>query len=218
MKPGPDLIKACPKCGKHHSYFTLLSGNTFNRIVYSDTKSILPYNPQHPPFYQCSACDALFETQDAISVESSNQNGVNASNGEPYPEFKTLGPDEFLLLKDRYSEGINKLAELAKLFCVFCHHAFNDRTRAGKPIFVRPEDEANYRAIVFQLIHLLDNESENDLILIGELYRNIGEFDNAIKCLNKITSPHMQRISKQILSAAQKGERQVFRLDLDEPD
>lgn len=215
MQFGPDIIKACPQCGKHHSYFSLISGNTFNRIVYSDTKTIFPHNPTHPPFYQCTGCDAVFETQDAIDVETLSKGGFIEEGQEVFPAFKALGPDEFLLLKDRFGEDMNAHAELAQLLCVFCHQAFNDRTRAGTPIFVNSEDEAKHRANVFQLIHLLDEQSANDLILIGELYRNLGEFDKSIQYLSQVIDPKMQLISKQILAAAQKGEKQVFRLDLE---
>lgn len=212
MIPGPTLIKACPNCKSKHSYFTLLSGNTFAAKLYSDTKIIYPMSPTHPIYYQCTVCDYIFETEKARTV--GRQKGDNLfEEGEGHPDFKQLGPDEYMVLKALNAEKLKKDKKLLFKLCLLQHQAFNDRTRNRNPIFIKKSDETNYRENALQLIGVLEENSDNNLLLIGELYRNIGEFEKAKEYLSKVAEPQYKKLTYIIRQEINNGNRDVVMLD-----
>lgn len=73
MRPGPDLVVACPRCGRRARVRTLLSGNTFGARVWTDGKVEAPMLPTHPPIAPCRACGRMFWWPDAVIARSSNE-------------------------------------------------------------------------------------------------------------------------------------------------
>lgn len=72
MRPGPDLVVACPRCGRRARARTLLSGNTFGARFWTDGKVEAPMLPTHPPVAPCRACGRMFWWRDTVIATSSN--------------------------------------------------------------------------------------------------------------------------------------------------
>ena len=65
MCPGPDLIRACPACGRLVKQQTPDSGNSFGGCYWTDSKSDLPMLPEFPAITKCCRCAAFFWIDDA---------------------------------------------------------------------------------------------------------------------------------------------------------
>lgn len=68
MQPGPDRVIACPKCDGLVRVFTLLSGNTFGALMWTDGYSFARMLPEPPLITRCAHCQAFFWTQDARKI------------------------------------------------------------------------------------------------------------------------------------------------------
>lgn len=60
MMPGPDIVVACPWCEEPLRRLSLLSGNTFGAVVWTDGWRDLPMLPLPPPVSRCGACQRFF--------------------------------------------------------------------------------------------------------------------------------------------------------------
>jgi len=70
MKPGPDLVVACPRCGRRAKVPALRSGNTFGARFWTDGKVDAPMLPRRPPIAPCRGCGRPFWWHDAVVGES----------------------------------------------------------------------------------------------------------------------------------------------------
>jgi hypothetical protein len=60
MMLGPDCILACPICHAAARVSTLLSGNTFGAILFTDGKMIAPMLPEMPALARCKGCGVFY--------------------------------------------------------------------------------------------------------------------------------------------------------------
>ncbi len=56
---GPTIIRKCLECFDLIEEFTILSGNTFGTIFWTDGKTQVPMLPDQPRFVKCPHCQAL---------------------------------------------------------------------------------------------------------------------------------------------------------------
>jgi hypothetical protein len=161
--------------------------------------------PRHPFYYQCTVCNAVFET--GTLVENEAKEGLSPDD---LPSFKDPGPDEYFQLKSTAMNDTEAERDNRKYLCILMHQAFNDRTRDGKPDFLREHDETRYRDNALELISLLDENSDNDRMLIAEIYRNIGDFENAIRYIRKVFNRNLKPFATQILKEAEGCNRHVI--------
>lgn len=70
MKPGPDIVVACPRCGRRAKVPSLRSGNTFDARFWTDGKVDAPMLPRRPPIAPCRGCGRPFWWRDAVVGES----------------------------------------------------------------------------------------------------------------------------------------------------
>jgi hypothetical protein len=66
MKPGPDIIVACPRCGHRAMVPTLMSGNTFGARHWTDGYVEAPMLPRQPPIAVCRKCRHVYWWADTI--------------------------------------------------------------------------------------------------------------------------------------------------------
>jgi hypothetical protein len=216
MIPGPTLIKACPICGAKHSYFTILSGNTLTMELYSDGKIIYPMMPEHPPYYKCTSCKKYFETLDAVTVGEQKEpfNLAGSEENEIYPPFKELEPDDYEWFIALNILEFFKDRELNNTMNTLYLRSYNDRTRAGKPLFNDEEDKEKYESICRQLLEVRDESIEDNLLFKAELHRNLGEFDKSIEYIARITEFRLIYLLFKFRAAVDKEIREVVRLDM----
>src|SRR5687767_1023305 len=60
MMTGPDIVLACPRCGAPHRLRSLLTGNTFDAVVWTDGWRDAPMLPLPPVVSRCAACQRFF--------------------------------------------------------------------------------------------------------------------------------------------------------------
>lgn len=106
MQPGPDKVIACPKCSGLARVFTLLSGNTFGALMWTDGYSFARMLPEPPLITRCAHCQAFFWTQDARRIgEIPDSLSLLLAGQEPSavpeewrqaPKIRTLSAQEYL--------------------------------------------------------------------------------------------------------------------------
>ena len=76
MLPGPDMYKHCSSCHQLIIEETLMSGNTFGAIYWSDGKREAPMLPKTPWLITCPHCKALLwidALEKQINISSSEK-------------------------------------------------------------------------------------------------------------------------------------------------
>ena len=106
------------------------------------------------------------------------------NGNEAKTEWENPDSAEFLSL-DEYIEAINFEVYRNKNEECFLRirlwWAFNDRIRDGKKIFLNKNDKEIYELNCKKLIELLNKNTEDEILMRAELYRNLG---NYIECIN----------------------------------
>ena len=64
MNPGPPILVKCPQCGTDKELMSLLSGNTFRSMSWSDTYMYSPMLPRLSPVQKCPHCGSYFMMPD----------------------------------------------------------------------------------------------------------------------------------------------------------
>ena len=82
MMLGHDRILACPICHAAARVGTLLSGNTFGAILFTDGKMIAPMLHEMPALARCKGCGVFYWLSDAEEVGATS-GGPDASSVDP---------------------------------------------------------------------------------------------------------------------------------------
>ena len=201
MIPYKSLVVKCPHCGGKKELLQLISGNTFGAEQWSDAKQIAPMLPQVSPVKKCTHCGHYYLLsrlpKNAMSTGDSfsfNQGWLNFSEAlQAVAEIGPISDDEFSTL------GIATI------------WAYNDIIRnGGEPT------EAQRKEFVSFVTKILENKTvfaDND-ILLGELNREIGNYDEAIAILSnyKADDEYVDRIVQTILDKANAKDSKVFKI------
>ena len=213
MIPGLDYIYQCPECGKRISIGSILSGNTFGATIYSDGKKDAPMLPNYPDLVKCSKCEAFFWLHNLRPVEEIDawqKKSWEETNNEEYPlEASFLDLPDLLVALDKkvYRTEIEELDLRQNIWW-----AFNDRVRAGKEIFARPDHSAIWEDNLRKFQAMLDPEDPSDSVRIAEIHRNLSEFDKCMKKLNTIKDPDVIWVVEKIKSECMRGNSLVVKL------
>jgi len=186
MLPGPDEIYKCPKCSNLLKRGSLMSGNTFGATLYSDGKQVAPMLPEFPNLTKCKKCDTILWLNEMKEVGT-----CEAWSEKSKPEWKNADYADFLSITDLFraleldTVKNDKEKELSVRHRIWW--TFNDRIRNGsKEIFVQETDEVLWKQNCLRLIELLDKKDVNQKIMIAELYRNLGKFDECMELINSL--------------------------------
>lgn len=184
--------------------------------LYSDGKIIYPMKPEHPPYYKCTSCKECFETHTAVTVgEQKNPFDLaEPEENEVYPPFKELEPDDYEWFIAQNIFQVIKDKELNNTINTLYLRAYNDRTRAGKPLFNDEEDKEKYESICRQLLEVRDESIEDNLLFKAELHRNLGEFDKSIEYIARISEFRLIYLLFKFRVALDREIREVVRLDM----
>ena len=199
MIPGPILYYKCPKCRELTGKETIVSGNTLGAVLFSDMKQFAIMLPEFPQITKCIKCRTIFWLD--------GKNEVRNRRHKPcfFASFLTA---------DGYNESINNRVyrneEELKFLRVRLWWSYNDRIRKhNRPfyssnsitdIFMRDDDQIRNHGEIFsteedriiyedncvELIGLLDKENISERIMIAELFRNLGNFDECKKIIDSL--------------------------------
>lgn len=202
MIPATPNILKCPHCGGLSRLSSIVSGNTCGMEQWSDTKRYLPMLPSISAVQKCPACEKYFFYERDLVVGSCESYG-NSSWGHL----------SYTSLKDAYEQlqpsGNNEIK-----LRIMILHGYNDHY-GGCPGTEHPGDAPTNERTYFEqnarrLIELMpDNE-----VFCAELYRELGEFEQALAILNNITADgYMAQIVEQLKERALMNDSSVFVLN-----
>lgn len=209
MIPGPNLVYKCPNCGNFLINGSLMSGNTFGAVLYSDGKRVAPMLPEFPDLTKCKKCNTffwlskikVFEKEDWFDIDNSQWEGVDSA--------------EFLEIED-YFNAINQGAFENKdeelLIRQRIWWSYNDRIRDGLDIFNDKSDELRWTENIQILKTLLDPSDINQRIMIAEINRNIGDFETCIKIIQSIDNDELNWLKEKIVDECNKKNKWVIEL------
>lgn len=195
MLPDHSALLRCPHCSALKEVLQLMSGNTIGATLWSDARQIAPMLPRVSYIQRCPTCGKyFFRTKDVMAGTSNNYGGGTGDLPLEYlkqalTQLQPTGNDEHIL-------RINIL------------WAFNDRYGNMEQSDI-PIEEWEYH--VDNVHHLV--QMDIDALLRAELYREIGDFEQAIQILQSHeVADNLKDLQRQLLQHAQQHNRKVFAL------
>lgn len=185
MIPGNAQILTCPHCGTKKEVLSLLSGNTFGQVVWSDCKSIAPMLPKVSFVQKCPHCGKYYllsrQKPEYGNTHSSEKGELN------YKEIK----EAWSMLKD-----VEDLTENERLTILIMQvWAYNDEYTRGKDATAPKAEQDYFKEIVDMLIKL----DSVDTLLKAELLRETGRFSDALDLLSNYSAEndYLERLIKK---------------------
>lgn len=180
MIPGPANVLSCPFCGGTKEVMSLVSGNTFDATVWSDTRRDYPMLPEVSPIQECPHCHKYYFTEHARQTYSDDPESEMRSFGE----LGTLTFPQLVKAKKQMdSMSLSKMERWILNHQIFM--AYNDCfRREPKKVAFPPsaEEQTLYLKTIDELLDGID-QSEDYELFHAELLREIGKFDEAKKIL-----------------------------------
>ena len=203
MLPGPTIIRECPHCGNPGKQDTIISGNTFGAVLWSDGKQVAPMMPRPPSYVFCMKCNEMFWLKDARKIAEIDSSGKD----EKYKDTSYLVFPTFL-------EEIRAIELISdkKFVRTMALYSFNDYYRDRKESEVTPEMQKLHEENLYELEPLFDVTKPEELIAKAEVNRLLGRFDVARLIIESITDPKFEWIRAKFLAEINKENKQVFRL------
>ncbi len=232
----PCILK-CPQCKSNMSSYELTSYTVHNSVVYSDGKVISSSSGMLDHLILiCSECYAAFWKDDAV-LEDDN---LNNSYGE-LPEAKDFHDLPFAFDSDYSSKLAIYFSELLEkgfantvkrevYLRIKLWHLLNNSKRndAGKfysklfkknkePEFKRGElsREADnlFKANLNRLIDIYKPENDDELLMLAEMYRELGNFSQALLLLDEVENISNNNAYKKIKLASKRKQSRVIKLN-----
>jgi len=203
MLPGPIIIRECPFCGKLMKQETIISGNTFGSVLWSDGKQVAPMLPRPPSYLCCKSCNNIFMLSDAKKMAETDWSDKDVK----YKDIEYIEHPSFLE-NIRATEVISD-KKLTRTLAMYC---FNDFYRENRENEITPETQKLHEQNIYELEALLDEAISEDLILKAEVNRYLGRFSRSEELLEGLTDQNYGWIKEKFLAEIVKGNRKVFRL------
>ncbi len=210
MIPGPYSVYKCPNCGNFLTKGSLTSGNTFDSKIFSDGKRIAPMLPEFPELTKCKKCDSIFWLSKLKKIgtyewdDNKSSNRHNADN----TDFLDI-EDCFRALNEKKYENIIEERFIRK--SIFW--SYNDRKRNGRNQFKDENDEIRWRENCIELLSLLDQSDLNQKIMIAEIHRNLGDFENCIVIIQSIDDNNLNWLKEKFLNECNRKNKWVIELN-----
>ena len=205
MTPGSPYRLTCPKCGGQKHIGSIASGNTFDGMLWSDTKHDYPMLPQPSFIQRCPDCGHYYFYDDG-NPEDTMEDSFLLDFGELTFEQINEAYDEL------YCETLEDKYKIEVLFLWL--FKYNDRF-GGRQQNENSENcsasIADRRAVVIG--HILDLQAENSL-LAAELHRELGNFDRCIELASPLAvgEDFSAEVAKKFIDHAKEQDTLVFRL------
>ena len=172
MQPGPTIIKICSECSGLIAEDTIISGNTFGATFWTDGKRDAPMLPDQSWFVICPHCQTsiwIDEQEEAGEIEAFSKN----------EKYKDAKPYRTPILNDYFNQlNIGNLDRNKEQYLRFrAWWAGNDERRkiGATKNELSDEEKVNIEG----LYRMLDFSDDNDRIMMAEIKRELGEFDDA---------------------------------------
>lgn len=228
MLPGPIIVHKCPGCGNQLSTGTIMSVTTTTSKTYSDTKTDKDMLFNSPVLTECEKCATIFWLYKSEVVDTYDwdfdfnnlrwirahdgkewQPAGNPETGEPaIKEARVLPFDKYLIALDA---GIAQNWEEEIFVRTRILWGFNDRLRKGEELLQAAGDEERWTDNVRQLLALLAGDSLEEVILMAELHRYLGNFEQCMATINSIGKKQgMNWLKKKFQAACAEKNTRLF--------
>ncbi|MDR2824557.1 MAG: hypothetical protein LBB41_05100, partial [Prevotellaceae bacterium] len=119
---------------------------------------------------------------------------------------------DFLNLEDLF-RSLNENRSKNKEICIrqMIWWTFNDRVRQNKVLFIDKDDENLWQSNCNILIKLLDKNDINQEIMIAELYRNLGQYEQCLEIITNL-SDDFEWLKNQFEMECEKHNQLVFEI------
>ena len=191
------IIRECPHCKAHVVQEETVSGNTIGATYWTDGKREAKMLPDHPWLAKCPECSGLFWVDEAVEVDT----GFDAAKGKQ----NVLAPSGKEMLEFLSGPGLPRDKEL--YVRVWAWRSANDawrRVSNATPAF----SEAQVQNIK-TLSNLLDQTEPNQRILMAEIARELGDFDNCKNLLSYEFADQFNYAASIIRQLAEEGDSRV---------
>ena len=213
MIPGPEQIVACPRCEGLAKYLTLVSGNTFGARVWSDGKRIAPMLPSPPAVVKCRHCGECSWLADAKKVGTIPAWGEKGQKVDAAwraaQEVDEPSEEEYYQALEK---GLAVNAQQERNARVFAWWRSNDAFRELGRATDRTPAVGATRKNLEALASLLEDGDDNDLVMKGEVLRELGDFESAKQTLNRVKSADFAEVIRQLRTLCDKRDTCVGEL------
>jgi hypothetical protein len=213
MTPGPDIFYKCPSCGAVMKNGSIMSGNIFGAMFFSDGRRFAPMLPDIPDLTKCPICDTILWLSE---MEALGEKKVSdRTDYSDHPDWKEVPDVEHLKLDDlwRALDYCKKFRKGQKEREIFIRQRI---WWEYNRIFKMNADETSaWRGNCLDLLALLDLNNDNQRCMAAELRRNLGDFS---KCLDLIrTLPdNYKPFRLRIMKACAAMEQRTFEINHDQ--
>lgn len=183
MKPGPDIIRRCSKCGDLIKEETMESGNTFGARIWTDGYMTAPMMIQQPRYICCPHCDQAvwLDEQEVVFKRHQYDLPINDEDDIFKGAWKPK-PARDHQLREYLNEGSparEKEVYARRTLWWSWNHVRRISTSDYPPLLKREiENLTDY-------ITFLDKDSDSDRLAMAEIHREMGDFNKAKKLLDK---------------------------------
>ncbi len=205
MLPGPTIIKKCSECSGVIAEDTIASGNTFSAIFWTDGKKDAPMLPDQPWLVKCPHCQALIWIDEQEKVGEIQPFSDSAS-------YKDTKPYSVPELQDYFSElKKSKIGrEKEQYIRLRAWWAGNDKRRSADDIKEKLSEEE--RRNLQELEKMLDPSDDGNRIMIAEIKRELGQFEDADNLLSRPFDDELSHTASIIRELIQKRDPFVAEL------
>jgi hypothetical protein len=209
MLLGPGEVLQCPSCGAKYLKQTLISGNTFGGMFFSDGNHHFPMLPHQPQFICCGNCHAFFWLKDVPSKEHQRNyepGGYNEDDDLPYVHSPSAAEFEGAIAKNLFRD-----AEEEEYLRMQLWWHLNNKFRSGQ---YRIEEELplSYDENLTKLLVLRQASNPDDFLTLAEINREMGLFEEALELLKGVKEKRLKPVVSQFREKVRKKDRQVFML------
>jgi len=187
-----------------------MSGNTFGAKIFSDGKRIAPMLPEFPNLTKCKKCETIFWLSKLKEIETYEW------DDQKNTEWQKADEADFLEIEDYYNAIKNGIAEnkeeeinIRRLIW----WTYNDRIRKGQNIFNDEKDELRWLENIKRLKTLLDQSDINQRIMIAEINRNLGDFENCVSVVQSIVDIDLNWLKEKFLNECKRKNKWVIELN-----
>ena len=171
MFTGSSTIRKCEKCSHSFEEFSLISGNTCGATYWTDGRMEAPMLPEEQWLVKCPNCKSLlWVDEQKISTE------FDEKFNEPVPCLAPEFNDYIAKLQDDDLTGKKEI-----YLRMHAWWAGNCPRRYGQEIPMTNLEELNLRSLS-EILTDLDDES---VVMKAETHRELGEFEESKRLLNK---------------------------------
>jgi hypothetical protein len=204
---GPPELINCPFCNTLYQKQSLISGNTFGGMHFSDGQHFYPMLPSQPQLSVCDVCLNFFWVKDLESL--SNMRDYDGDEDPPYVRW----PEQEEWMR-ALSLGIQRNKDEETYIRTHIWWILNNKFRSEDASYTGNDafPEKFYQENLFALLRLRLNENEPDQLLLAEIYRELGYFDKAIELIKEVKDDHLRNVAARIREKALQKNPLMFKL------